>query len=490
MAKQQINLVWLKRDLRTQDHLPLHIAETGGLPYLILFLFEPTMMQAPDTALRHLQFQYHSIADMNRRLTPFGREVTICCGNAEAVMGRLLQDFEVKTVYSYRESGTQATWNRDKAVKKLLDQEGVLWQECQRDGILRGARNRAGWDKAWYAAMHQPIVHNTFGTTSAPDWNHPFVLPEALEASWSVYPDTFQPAGESYAWRYLQSFLSGRGVHYSKHISKPLESRSSCSRLSPYLAWGNISVRQAYRTTLNAMKAMPHKGPYQNFVTRLRWHCHFIQKFEMECSYEHTCINRGYELLPFRSEEAALEAWKTGRTGIPLVDACMRCLHATGWINFRMRAMLVSFLTHHLFQDWRAGVYHLAQLFLDYEPGIHYPQFQMQAGTTGVNTVRIYNPVKNALQHDPSGAFTRKWVPELQRIPDALLHEPWKLSALEQQLYQFQPGLDYPHPIIDIADGAREARDKIWSHRKNELVKQENRRILAAHVRPKQNETP
>lgn len=112
------------------------------------------------------------------------------------------------------------------------------------------------------------------------------------------------------------------------------------------------------------------------------------------------------------------------------------------------------------------------------------------AGTTGVNTVRIYNPVKNALQHDSSGAFTRKWLPELHRIPDALLHEPWKLSALEQQLYQFQPGLDYPHPVVDIADGAREARDKIWSHRKNELVKQENRRILAAHVRPKQNEMP
>jgi deoxyribodipyrimidine photo-lyase len=161
----------------------------------------------------------------------------------------------------------------------------------------------------------------------------------------------------------------------------------------------------------------------------------------------------------------------------------MRCLHTTGWINFRMRAMLVSFFCHHLYQDWRAGTYHLARLFLDYEPGIHYPQFQMQAGTTGVNTVRMYNPVKQSLDHDPEGAFIKTWVPELRSVPIEHIHAPQLMSAEEQTACGLIIGTDYPAPIIELESAARHAREAIWGHRKKDEVKAEGKRIVATHAR-------
>jgi deoxyribodipyrimidine photo-lyase len=150
----------------------------------------------------------------------------------------------------------------------------------------------------------------------------------------------------------------------------------------------------------------------------------------------------------------------------------MRSLRATGWINFRMRAMLMSFASYQLWLHWRHSGLHLARLFTDYEPGIHWSQCQMQSGVTGINTVRIYNPVKQSQDQDPAGHFIRRWVPELRDVPAAFLHEPWKSTVLPN---------GYPAAIVELASATREAKEKIYGWKNRPGIRETAARVYDKH---------
>lgn len=476
-AKQEISVIWFKRDLRLRDHRPLAEAIRKGKPCLLLYVLEPSMQNAPDWSQRHENFVMASLAEMQDELRTQGQDLVLMQGEVLDCLKEIGEQFRITEIFAHQETGLGLSFNRDKAVIRYCRGNGIAFTEYRSHGVVRGLVSREKWKEEWEKLMSEDLAEPDLGALKTVS------LPEAVPFR---KPDqgAFQPAGERFGWRYLNSFFAGRIQNYNRHISKPTEGRKSCSRISPYLAWGNLSVRQVVHAILEREEQMPHRFQLNSFKSRLYWQSHFIQKLESEVRIEHENMNRGFDMIRNQVNPTYVEAWKKAETGIPLVDACMRCVRETGYLNFRMRAMLVSFLTHQLYQPWQTGVHHLAKAFLDYEPGIHYCQFQMQAGTTGVNTLRVYNPILQAQKQDPQALFIKKWLPELEKLPPAMAINPGAMSPLEQQLYGFKLGKDYPMPIVDNEATAKYARDSWHQTLRSDAVQEENIRILLRHTVP------
>uniref|UniRef100_UPI00404B088D deoxyribodipyrimidine photo-lyase/cryptochrome family protein n=2 Tax=Gelidibacter sp. TaxID=2018083 RepID=UPI00404B088D len=482
--KEPITVVWLKRDLRLDDNDAIQNALASGNRVLLTYVFEPMLLDDPHYSERHWDFIKQSLEDINLRLSQFNTKVLTIQTDIITAFNKLQSKYKVSTVFSHQETGILLTFNRDKSFKRFCKNNLIDWKENINNGIYRGLQNREQWVDKWEDYMNKPLCEF-----------HPkaeqFINLEAIEILEQQFQTVslttskssiFQKGGTSTGLKYLESFLDNRYKNYMFSISKPLDARKSCSRLSPYLAWGNLSVRQVFKSSLALNVSASNKKQLEAFLSRLKWQAHFIQKFEMEHTMETESINKGYHKLKKDISKQYQDAWKTGNTGVPLVDACMRCLNETGYLNFRMRALVVSFFTHNLWQPWQEASKHLSQQFLDFEPGIHFPQLQMQAGETGISTLRIYNPIKNGLEHDPDAQFIKKWVPELKDLDTPFAHEPYLMTEMEQRFYNLTLGVDYPYPIVDVQESRKKASSTLWNLQKNSMVKTESDRILKKHT--------
>ncbi|MBV2361281.1 deoxyribodipyrimidine photo-lyase [Thalassococcus sp. CAU 1522] len=468
-------LVWFKRDLRLADHAALTRAADRGAVVPVCVV-EPEYWALPDVSGRQYAFLRDSVTCLRDALRAIGSDLVIRVGDAVAELDRLADETGADALFSHEETGNAWTFARDRRVAAWARGRGLPWQELPQCAVIRGAHDRDRWAAQRNRWMAQPILPAPRSLPPVDLASDP--LPDAMTPA-DTCPDR-QPGGRAAALQLLGGFLTERGRTYRKDMSTPLQGATACSRLSPHLALGTLSLREVVRATAARQAELRGtrdgwSGSLKSFQSRLAWRDHFMQKLEDEPELETRCLHRAYEgLRPAQPDAARLDAWRSGETGLPFVDACMRSLHATGWLNFRMRSMLMSVASYHLWLDWRVTGTHLARLFTDYEPGIHWSQCQMQSGTTGINTLRIYNPVKQGHDQDPTGAFTRRWLPELAAVPDAHLQEPWTWDGAA--------ALRYPPPIVDVAAAARVARAAIWSVRRDPDFREEAARVVRKHA--------
>jgi len=489
-------LVWFKRDLRIDDHQPLYQAARHGA-VLPVYIIEPDYWQQSDVSLRHWQFISAALVQLNTKLQTLGQPLLIAKGPATTVLSRLCQQYGISAVYSHEETGNLWTYQRDLAVKRLLLSLNIPWHQHRQFAVFRPLSSRDDWFTLadnWLKSAVTPTV-SSLPCIVQPNWNLSALAPTRttdlpLCQSWQ---------SATAATQTCNSFFATRCSDYRQHISLPAQAVQSCSRLSPFISYGMLSLRQLQQQSYLAMKTTKKPRQIQGlqaFFSRLRWHCHFIQKLEDEPAIEFFNMHRGFDgLRETDFNPAYFHAWKTGTTGYPLIDAAMRSLLATGWLHFRARAMLVAFASYHLWLHWRPVALHLAQCFIDYEPGIHYPQIQMQAGTTGINPNRMYNPIIQSQQKDARGLFIRQWLPELGSVPDSWIHTPWLMPLSMQQQHGCLIGLDYPAPVVELQQAQQSARAKIrqWLTQQDHLRWQQQQQAVftrhASRKRPVANKT-
>jgi deoxyribodipyrimidine photo-lyase len=432
--QEKVAVVWFKRDLRMFDHQALFAASkhTSLLP---IYIVEPSIWKKGDVSHRHFQFVLESLDDLQQSLMERQLNMFVSVDEIIPILDKLLRLYGPFVLYSYREHGLEHTYARDRLVRSWMHQNACSWVEFPGFAVVRHPEEQSQqiFKESWLNQPIQPLPK----AMTLPSLLPPFLTSdlETLRA-FSVegeHAENPLRGGEKEAIKKANAFFQERFKKYNVYINKPFYSVLSSSQLSPYITWGNISIKALHLSTTKKLASLKQINPFHHdqlkaFYSRLHCHCHFVQVVERDPFLDTNSRDQRFDSLRIENH-VTLRAFKEGKTGFPFVDACMIALRETGWINFKQRAMLASFACNTLLLDWRVVGKVLANLWLDYEPGIHWYQLQMQSGLFPDRHIPLYNVIKQSKMHDPDGQFIKKFIPQLNHVSPEFIHEPWLLET-------------------------------------------------------------
>ena len=455
----------LNRNLRLHDNPAMHFGSLRS-NYLVIYLYDKTYWKGNGKSMRQLKFSNDCLAELNDGLKKFDSKVNIFEGTFDDLKIWIKKNFY--DFFIHINHCTDIKYFRD-GFSKFTDSFPGKINVYNDFGLQLNNFDRDSWSRNWNKIMDSQILENPKKSKLKLDTKLLNFSSFSNKVKNSlVNLDNIQKGGSSQAYQLLESFLSERCKDYRVKMSSPIQSEQSCSRLSPHFTFGSISIREVYQILNKYYSKSQNKSDLYSFKKRLYWHCHFIQKLHTEPELEFYSMHRMCDQLRLEQDDELIDKWFNGETGFPFLDACMKYLHRYGWINFRMRAMIMSFASYNLWQPWQKTSPLLAQLFTDYEPGIHISQVQMQSGVTGINLPRIYSVSKQSQDQDPDAIWIKSILPQLNEVDPKLVHT----SELNNV---------YIPQIVDLKSSARDARERIWSIRKSDEFKKEAAAVYLRH---------
>ena len=455
MTKTSPVIIWLRRDLRLADNPALQAGVESGKPLILLYIDEANKGRAMGAASK--VWLHHSLTSLSTAIAKKGGQLILRRGDAADILNEIIADTGADEIHWNRR---YEGWARDmdQALKSNLKLRGLKVESHKANLLIEPwevATKTGGFYKVftpfWRAVranftvdpdLPAPIKLNCvegLKSDKARDWN---LLPTC--PNWGTKIMSYHEAGEAPAMRRLKSFLVGPVGQYDAQRDRP-DDETGTSKLSPHLAFGEISPRQIWNAAYGI------GGDSDKFLSEIGW-----REFSYTLLFYNPHLARQnykaeFDKFPWDSDPAKVEAWRRGQTGYPFVDAGMRELWQTGWQHNRVRMVCASFLIKHLLTDWRVGEDWYWDTLLEADPASNAASWQWVAGSGADASpyFRIFNPFTQGEKFDPNGDYVRKYVPELAKLPKKYIHQPW--AAPKEVLDQsgVELGKTYPKPLVD-----------------------------------------